>query len=328
MNPQRLLTLLVAVVFAVATRAPALAATTAGRVLFETGFERFEGYDPELDLVDAMGRGQNGWTSVGHGGNGLLAQTVAGFEGQYAYLGYQGPTNSGVSVNLFRPVRLVPDTNATPVVVFQVTFSLRDDTDSPAITDDFRWSVYTPDDHRLLTLDCHGPARSINYALDDGKGFIGTGYQFEYGVAYRLEISMSFGRNRWSASLNGTTVVHEQPLTTGSKRPSLGSVDAVWAANPKGTWNDNYMIFDDYRIVAYPPEAVAPLVELAGLDAQARPQLRIWGEPGVRYRIRSSNDLATWTDREVVSAAGPDGLATWTDTQPAAMRCYQAIALP
>ena len=328
MIPHRLLTLLAAVVLAVAAQVRAEASVNAGRVLFETGFERFEGYDPELDLVDALGRGQNGWTSVGHGGNGLLAQPLSGFQGQYAYLGYQGPTNASVSVNLFRPVRLVPDTNAAPVVVFQVTFCLRDDTPSPAVADDFRWSVYTPDDHRLLTLDCHGTDQSINYALDDGKGFIGTGYQFEYGVAYQLEISMSFGRNRWSASLNGTTVVHEQPLTTGSQRPALGSVDAVWAAHPKGTWNDNYMLFDDYRIVAYPPEAVAPLVELVGLDTQARPQLRIWGEPGVRYRIRSSNDLATWTDREVVSAAGPEGLATWTDTQPAAMRCYQAIALP
>jgi hypothetical protein len=328
MNPQRLLALLAAVLIAVATQIGAHASTAAGRVLFETGFERFEGYDPERDLVDSLGRGQNGWTSVGHGGNGLLTQALADFNGQYAYLGYQGPTNAGVSVNLFRPIRLVPDTNAAPVVVFEVTFSLRDDTPSPAVADDFRWSAYTPDDHRLFTLDCHGPDQSIHYALDDGKGFVATGFRFEYGVVYRLEISMSFGRNRWTASLNGTTVAHELPLTTGTQRASLASIDAVWAANPKGTWNDNYMLFDDYRIVAHPPEAVAPLVELAGLDAQARPQLRIWGEPGVRYRIRSSNDLAIWTDREVVVAAGPDGLAVWTDTQPAATRCYQAIALP
>ena len=303
-------------------------AGTAGRVLFETGFERFEGYDPARDLVDSLGRGQNGWMAVGHGGNGLLTNLLTDFRGQYAYIGYQGPTNRDTSVNLFRPVQLVPDTNSLPVVVLQVTFSLRDDTPSPATADDFRWSVYTPDDHRLITLDCHGPDQSINYALDDGKGFIGTGFQFEYGAVYELQISMSFGRNRWSATLNGTTVVYELPLTTGTRTPSLGSVDAVWAAHPRGTWDDNYMLFDDYRIVAYPPDAVAPLMELAGIDPQGKALLKVWGEPGVRYRIQSSNDLKVWIDRDTVTATAPDGLATWTDTQPTATRYYQAVALP
>jgi hypothetical protein len=303
-------------------------ASTGGRVIFETGFERFEGYDPALDLVDALGRGQNGWMAVGQGGNGLLTNLMDGFTGQYAYIGFQGSTNSSTSVNLFRPFQLVPDTNSLPVVVFQVTFSIRDDSPSGSASDDFRWSVYTPNDQRLFTLDCHGPDQSLNYALDDGKGFIGTGYQFEYGVVYQLEISMSFGRNRWSASLNGTSVAYELPLSTRIQRPSLGSVDVVWAANPKGTWNDNYMLFDDYRIVSYPPNAVAPLMELAGIDGQGKTLVKVWGEPAVRYRIQSSNDLRTWIDRDTVTATAPDGLATWTDTQLTATRYYQAVALP
>jgi hypothetical protein len=84
-------------------------ASTGGRVIFETGFERFEGYDPALDLVDALGRGQNGWMAVGQGGNGLLTNLMDGFTGQYAYVGYQGPTNSSSSVNLFRPFQLIPN---------------------------------------------------------------------------------------------------------------------------------------------------------------------------------------------------------------------------
>ena len=110
--------------------------------------------------------------------------------------------------------------------------------------------------------------------------------------------------------------------------PTLGSVDAVWAAHPRGTWDDNYMLFDDYRIVAYPPDAVAPLMELAGIDPQGKALLKVWGEPGVRYRIQSSNDLKVWIDRDTVTATAPDGLATWTDTQPTATRYYQAVALP
>lgn len=330
-HPLRTLSAKVLLVLALglALTAPMRASGPAGRVLFETGFERFEGYDPALDLVDGLGRGQNGWMSVGRGGNGLLTNLLADFTGQYAYIGYQGPTNRDTSVNLFRPVRLQPDTNALPVVVFRVTFSVRDDTPSPASADDFRWSVYTPDDHRLLTLDFHGPDQSINYALDDGKGFVGTGFQFEYGAVYDLELWMSFGRKRWSASLNGASVAYELPLTTTlARRPALGSVDVVWAAHPKGTWDDNYLLFDDYRIVAYPPNAVAPLMEFDRLDAQGRAVLKVWGEPGVRYRIQSSNDLSVWTDRETVSPSGGDGLAVWTDPQPTATRAYRAVALP
>lgn len=309
-------------------RARAKSASPSGRVLFETGFERFEGYDPARDLVDASGRGQNGWMAVGQGGNGLLTNLVNDLTGQYAYIGYQGPTNADTSVNLFRPIQLAPGTNALPVVVFEVAFSLRDESPSPASADDFRWSAYTPNDQRLFSLDFHGPDQSINYALDDGKGFIDTGYQFEYGVVYRLEITMSFGRNRWSASLNGTPVAYELPLSTRLKTLSLGSVDAVWASNPKGTWDDNYMLFDDYRITAYPANAVAPLMELSGVDAKGMARLNVWGEPQVRYRIQSSNDLLNWTDRDLVTAATPDGGVTWTDSQPTATRYYRAIALP
>jgi hypothetical protein len=64
------------------------------------------------------------------------------------------------------------------------------------------------------------------------------------------------------------------------------------------------------------------------LDAQGNARLNVWGEPAVRYRIQSSNDLRTWIDRDIVVSTAPDGLATWTDTQPTVTRYYQAVALP
>jgi hypothetical protein len=300
----------------------------AARVLFETGFERFEGYDTARDLVDVSGRGQNGWTAVGYGGNGILADPLPGFAGQYAYIGFQPSTNASGFFNVFRPLRFIPGTNAAPVVVFNVTFSVRDERPSPAVADDFRWSVYTPDDRRLFTLDLHGPDRTINYALDDAEGFVATGYEFEYGAVYDLEIVMSLGRNRWSASLNGLTVVYERPVTTLGAPRSLGSIDAVWAANAAGTWDDNYMLFDDYRITAYPPADIAPVLEMSRVGPTGVARLRVWGEPGVRYLVQSSNDLVVWTDRDMVTGAAADGVALWDDTQPAPARYYRAVSRP
>jgi hypothetical protein len=299
----------------------------AARVLFETGFEGFEGYNPGADLVDAEGRGQNGWSSVGYGGNGILVDPIPEFTGQYAYIGFLGSTNQAF-FNLFRPVQLVPNTNFPPVVFFEVTLSLRDDRPTPGQADDFRWSAYTPDDQRLFTLDFHGVDQSINFALDDNQGFRPTDFGFEYGATYRLEMVMSFGRNRWSATLNGSTVVYEQPITTRNQRLSLGSVDAVWAANASGRWDDNYLLFDDYRISVFPPSDIAPVLEMVGLDSTGRAQLRVWGEPGVSYRVQSSNDLLTWTDRATVIATAPDGLATYLDAQVHSGRSYRAVSIP
>lgn len=89
------------------------------RVLFETGFERFEGYDTAIDLVDAKGKGQNGWTSVGYGGNGILSEIIPDFSGQYAYVGFQTPTNMSGFFNVFRPINFKPVSNAAPVLVFK-----------------------------------------------------------------------------------------------------------------------------------------------------------------------------------------------------------------
>lgn len=298
------------------------------RVLFETGFERFEGYDSALDLVDSSGRGQNGWTSVGYGGNGILADVIPDFSGQYAYIGFLPSTNRSGFFNVFRPIRFTPTSNSPPVLVFHVTMSIRDEHPAAATADDFRWSVYTPDDKRLFTVDFHGTDQTINFALDDNEGFQETGYLFDYGATYDLEITMSFGRNRWSAALNGTTVIFEERITTRGTTLALGSIDAVWAANASGTWDDNYLLFDDYRITAYPPADIASLLEVTGVAANGTATVRIWGEPGVSYLVRSTNDFITWTDRGTVVATAPDGIATFQDAQPAAARFYQVVSIP
>lgn len=298
------------------------------RVLHETGFERFEGFDASLDLVDAAGRGQNGWTAVGYGGNGILGDALPDFTGQYAYIGFLASTNGNGFFNVFRPLRFAPSTNQPPVVVFQVNMSLRDETPSPERADDFRWSAYTPDDRRLFTIDFHGADRTINYALDDGSGFQSTGYEFEYGATYLLEVVMSFGRNRWSASLNGFTVVAEQPLSTRPGTLALGSIDAVWAARAQGSWDDNYMLFDDYRILAYPPTEIAPILQPPVVDSNGTARLTLWGEPGVAYLVQSSNDLAVWTDRGTVVATSPEGRAEFVDAQPSPSRSYRAVSVP
>jgi hypothetical protein len=62
-------------------------------------------------------------------------------------------------------------------------------------------------------------------------------------------ITMDFGRNRWSATLDGEPVVIELPITTARVALNLGDIDAVWLLSGFFA-GDNAMVFDDYQITA------------------------------------------------------------------------------
>ena len=102
----------------VAFSATAAEVPPGSRILYETGFEPFEGFNAQNDLA-----GQNGWVgfasnlqgqSVGLGGNGLLTDAIEGFSGQTAYIGFTAP-NPTADFNVWRPVNLAPVGGTLPV---------------------------------------------------------------------------------------------------------------------------------------------------------------------------------------------------------------------
>src|SRR5688572_16115521 len=70
-------------------------------VLYSTGFEPAEGYNPDLTLA-----GQNGWLSEGTGGNGLLQGFLN--ETQQAFVGFSLPDRATTNIIVWRPVNYVP----------------------------------------------------------------------------------------------------------------------------------------------------------------------------------------------------------------------------
>jgi hypothetical protein len=72
---------------------------------------------------------------------------------------------------------------------------------------------------------------------------------------HHLTVIMDFGRNRWSAQLDGVTFTEEQLITTRNAALDLGDIDAgYWLFD---TWfpADDFMVFDNYRVVALPSRA-------------------------------------------------------------------------
>lgn len=292
---------------------PALGAT---RVLYETRFEKSEGFDEALSLI-----GQGGWVGYGSGGNGLVSDFFAG-EGQHAFVGFVAPTNNGDFLNVWRPVNYVPGATNSPKVRFSVLMSV-EDSSARANRDDFRWSVYNARGDRLFSLDFDNDSLGINYLLDDGK-FVATGRSFTNSQSYLLEVRMDFSTNRWSASLGGIGLTTNLPITTASAPLDFGDVDAVWAIRTPGSPGDNFMVFDNYRVEAETAETVRPSVEALGLLPNKDFVVRCRGATGVAYILQGSEDLKSWTPLKTNSIP-VDGYFDHADKAGVSRRFYRLL---
>ena len=294
----------------------------ASRVLFETGFEPFEGYSAEKDLV-----GQNQWVGIGSGGNGLIIK-ADGFDGQVAYIGYIGGTND--TLNLFRPVALTPAGNNLPLIRFSTAFEIFDSTTNAPNFDDFRWSAYNTLEQRLFTLEFDNERLEINFALDDGKGFQFTGVNFRSADIYDLTIDMNFARNLWTASIGNLVVVNAQPITTKGSKLDLNEMDAVWSLRHPGAPGDNFMVFDDYRLVATPLLDIPPTVEAVGKLQNGAFIVRVLGEPGISYSLEATTDFKTWNLVGTGLAQSPSGIVELQDLATFGVKAkyYRAYSVP
>lgn len=280
---------------------PAHAAT----LIYRTGFEAFEGYSTNFTLS-----GQNGWIHEGTGGNGVVLDFIPG-AGQSAYVGFAPPGATEFN-NVWRPVNLAPVPTNLSVVTFSVTMLVRDST-STMNRDDFRWSIYNTNGARLFTLDFDNVTTGINYGLDDGAGFVATGYQFTRGAVHELAITMNFPRNRWQASLNGTVLTAPLPLTTTSAALNLGDIDAVWAIRTPGSAGNNYLVFDNYQIAGEPRVAMPTLLS-ATRQSDGFLRLQVQAEQATRNAIEVSTNLTQWS--AVVTNSAPDGAFDVLDGSP------------
>lgn len=291
---------------------------SASRVLYQTGFEAPEFRD-DLTLV-----GQGGWVGWGSGGNGLVTNYFSGGGLQQAFVGFAAPTNNGDFLNVWRPLNYRPGGTNPPVVRFTVRFSIEDS--STTNRDDFRWSVYNLEEHRLFTLDFENETLGINYLLDQAKPeFVSTGRTFTNSVVYRLEILMHFGANRWSATLDGTSLVTDQPITTNNAALNLGDIDAVWAIRRPGQPGDNYLVFDDYQVLVEDEALPAP-PRLEG-RRQVKPEdflVRCYGQVGARYVLEATADFRGWIPLKT-NTVPEDGYFDHFDEGGGARRYYRAV---
>lgn len=284
-------------------------------VIFSTGFEQEEGYEAGFQLS-----GQNGWVSFGSGGNGVVTNFFEGY-GQQGFIGFNSPAPKDAFLNVWNPIHRLPAGSNEPIVRFYVLMQIVDSTNGEY--DDFRWSVYNAGAHRLFSIDFDNSSLEISYLLDDGVEFIPTGLAYDNDGFYDLLVTMDFARNRWSALINDIPLVRSEPITTTGAALNLGDINAVWAIRKLGSPGDNFILFDNFEIVASSRGALRARLEPLGFF-EGVSQLRLFGEEGINYLVEWSANLNDWTPlTKVLAPIG--GVVEFGDAEanPLSQRFYR-----
>ena len=264
--------------------------------LYYTEFEQSEGFDPAFTLG-----GQQGWTSFGTGGNGLVDEYIEGY-GQQAYVGFFPPTGVDDFTSVWRPVNYNPMPAEANVVRFSVLLDFEPSTTGGQ--DDFRWSFYNAQGIRLFSVDFETSTRRISSLLEDEQ-FRDSGWDFSFDGIYTLVVWMDLARNQWTATLNDVVIINSQPITMFDSELSFGDADAVWSIRNTAAPGDNYMLFDDYLVVAEAVTEIPPHLEVIGVNAEGEFDFLVHGQEGLNYSVEVTSDFETWYSLDTVLA--PEG---------------------
>jgi len=299
-----------------------IASPCAQTVIYSTGFEPAEGFSTEFVLV-----GQGGWTNFGSGGNGIVTNRFAGL-GQQAYIGFAPPAVGTNVLHMWRPLNTAAAPSTQSVVRFSVTMAVF--SSSNGRHDDFRWSVFNTNGNRLFTLDFDADSLLISYSLDDGIGFRSTGYQFVRETLYELLVTINLAQNVWTASMGGVPIVASQPVTTTGASRTVAEVDAVWAVRTAGSPGDNYLVFDNYSVIAEDPVVTVPTLSLLTSSPGSTISFRVQGQQAVRYAIDGSTNLGNPVWSGIATNSSENGALDFTDPAPASqpLKFYRARQVP
>ena len=129
--------------------------------------------------------------------------------------------------------------------------------------------------------------------------------------------------------MGSLVVVNAKPITTKGAKLDLNEIDAVWSLRKPGFAGDNFMNFDDYRIVATPLLDIPPTVEIGGEFPNGSVRVRVLGEPGVTYSVEATTDFERWTLVGTSVAPSPSGVLELQDlaTQGLNAKFYRAYSL-
>ncbi len=282
--------------------------TVAEMVLYSTSFESSEGFQFDQKLV-----GQNGWLGSGDGGDGFVSNFFDG-QLQTAFLGFKAPTESGDFHAVGYPVNYRPGDRGLSNLTFSVDMAVHASTTNRSGW--FDWAFFNSDGKRLLSFEFPaGDGDHPVYYLIGDSDYQDSGITYTNAVPYRFTLSMNFAANRWYATLDSRVVATNQPITTTNLTLSLESIDAQWQLRDGTLPGDEFMVFDEFRVVASKPASTTPPGSRPSLQMNrpnaGKPVLRVTGDSSANYALEASSDLRTWTSLGFVTTT--NGVVEYLD---------------
>jgi hypothetical protein len=300
-------------------------ATSRAGTLYETGFETFT---TGSDTI----AGRDGWT--------VAPSTVAGFKtngiddglvpslGKTAYLGYYPPPSAVTSVSVYRRVTPDPVAAGLPVVDFYCVLGLTNSKNKPN-KDDFDLRIFN---NQTPTLQVLG---GLNFDLNDGYvyrydgvSYSNTGFAVPVDQITEVNMRLNFRTSRWTADIGGVRIVNGQPITAKTTvQMSFGAVAAVWIPRSSFAPGDNWMLLDDWNIVA----SAEPGVQITTAQKNASGFMLNWpGEAGYLYQVQYLNAsgsqwLSTLPDSLFGQGTGDAAYSFLDPSAPPGKRLYRIL---
>jgi hypothetical protein len=222
-------------------------------VLYQTGFESptfssggdLVGVDGWLGINTAIGS-SSGVISDGSGPQSGILGTGFNPLDQAAFVGFNAPP-LGEDVYAWKPINLTdPVGNGKQYVTFSVDLAIVQSTSGG--NDTFSFTVYNTDGLAIAGIDFSTNSNAIRNAIT-GESATTT---FAFSQPYKLQIDIDFSTQKWTATLDDTTVLFNSVSLDTVATYDLGDIDAVWAISNPANPGDNYLVFDNYTITAIP----------------------------------------------------------------------------
>ncbi|HEY5912471.1 MAG TPA: Ig-like domain-containing protein [Verrucomicrobiae bacterium] len=276
------------------------------RIIYSTAFDWAEGYKGYA--AGYFLAGQNGWVDLGGGADGVLTNGLPG-QGPSAFIGYAAATGSD-NTWVWQPVNYTP-TPALPVIKFSTLMQVVDSSNGKY--DDFCWELWNSQGTMLLGLDFDNNNLHVYYYYDGNTYYQDTQKTFSNTNVYQLLVSLDVPANRWSATLDGQTLVNQLPITTAGSTIDIADFDAVWYIYNTNAPGDNLMMFDNYQISAETKVQAPATMSLVGRPTGGQITLRAQGAANVSFTLQTSSNLSSWTDRQTKNADA-QGVVDFTET--------------
>jgi hypothetical protein len=187
--------------------------------------------------------------------------------------------------------------------------------------DQFEWIAFNSQFLPLFRINFENYYQEIYIRTNEGA-YEFSGLTYTNGIIYTLSVTMDFGANLWSASLDDRLIATNLPLAGTGVTRDLADLDATWLIYDVNFPCDNYMLFDNYTFTPLPD------LTLVNRAANGHVTLRAVGREGWKLAIDASTNLTQWTPLKTNVVAG--GFFNYVDTGATALsrRFYRTRIVP